>query len=64
LKNEQIKHLRFSPWQRNYNERIIRNENSFQIISEYIINNPAKWENDMFNPVNIDNIQKNKTIQI
>ena len=28
-------------WQRNYHEHIIRNEQSYQRISEYIINNPA-----------------------
>ncbi len=36
-------------WQRNYWEHIIRNEKSYQNISEYIINNPLKWENDKFN---------------
>lgn len=35
-------------WQRNYYEHIVRNEQSYQIISEYIINNPAKWANDKF----------------
>lgn len=35
-------------WQRNYYEHIIRNEQSYQRISEYIINNPAKWEGDKF----------------
>lgn len=30
-------------WQRNYYERIIRNENAYQRISQYIIDNPAKW---------------------
>lgn len=29
-------------WQRNYYEHIIRNEQSYQTISNYIINNPAK----------------------
>ena len=43
----------FSPfekriWQRNYYEHIIRNEKSFKIIREYILNNPQKWENDKF----------------
>jgi putative transposase len=33
-------------WQRNFYEHIIRNEKSFQNISEYILNNPAKWLND------------------
>ena len=35
-------------WQRNYHEHIIRNEQSYQTISQYIINNPAKWEDDKF----------------
>lgn len=30
-------------WQRNYYEHIIRNELSYHAISEYIRNNPAKW---------------------
>lgn len=33
-------------WQRNYYEHIIRNDESYQRISEYIINNPANWEID------------------
>jgi putative transposase len=36
-------------WQRNYWEHIIRDEQSYQRISEYIINNPAKWADDKFN---------------
>lgn len=35
-------------WQRNYHEHIIRNEQSYQTISAYIINNPAKWNDDKF----------------
>ena len=35
-------------WQRNYYEHIIRNEKSYQTITEYIINNPAKWADDKF----------------
>lgn len=35
-------------WQRNYHEHIIRNEQSYQTISDYIINNPAKWDGDKF----------------
>ena len=33
-------------WQRNYHEHIIRNEQSYVKISDYIINNPANWDND------------------
>jgi REP element-mobilizing transposase RayT len=35
-------------WQRNYHEHIIRSEQSYWRISEYIINNPGVWENDKF----------------
>ena len=35
-------------WQRNYYEHIIRNEQSYQTISDYIINNPVKWKGDKF----------------
>jgi REP element-mobilizing transposase RayT len=35
-------------WQRNYHEHIIRNEQSYQTISNYIINNPIKWADDKF----------------
>jgi len=37
-----------SIWQRNYYEHIIRNEQSYQNIANYIINNPANWGNDKF----------------
>ncbi len=35
-------------WQRNYYEHIIRNEKSYHIITNYIINNPVKWGEDKF----------------
>jgi len=35
-------------WQRNYYEHIIRDEQSFLRISDYIINNPSNWNNDRF----------------
>jgi putative transposase len=39
-------------WQSRYHEHIIRNNKSYQRISEYIINNPDKWDKDTFNPNN------------
>lgn len=33
-------------WQRNYYEHIIRNQKSYETISKYIIENPAKWDHD------------------
>ena len=35
-------------WQRNFYEHIIRNEKSYNTISNYIINNPASWNTDQF----------------
>ena len=35
-------------WQRNYWEHIIRNEQSYERISQYIINNPKNWNGDKF----------------
>ncbi|MCD6367438.1 MAG: hypothetical protein J7L46_07865 [Bacteroidales bacterium] len=35
-------------WQPRFYDHIIRNEKSFQKISEYIINNPKNWINDKF----------------
>lgn len=35
-------------WQRNFWEHIIRDEKSYQRISDYIINNPLNWADDKF----------------
>jgi len=35
-------------WQRHYWERIIRNEQAYRAISDYIINNLVKWKGDTF----------------
>ena len=35
-------------WQRNYYERIIRNQQSYRTVSRYILNNPVKWDDDTF----------------
>ena len=35
-------------WQRNYYEHIIRNQESYINISNYIINNPSNWQKDKF----------------
>ncbi|MBI1925795.1 transposase [Candidatus Poribacteria bacterium] len=37
-------------WQRNYYERVIRNDDELTRAREYILNNPAKWEMDAENP--------------
>ena len=42
------KQMGFSPWQRNYYEHIIRNNESYKHIVKYIVQNPLKWEEDCF----------------
>ena len=37
-------------WQRNYYDRIIRNQMSLQRIQHYIRNNPVTWQNDQLHP--------------
>ncbi len=37
-------------WQRNYHDRIIRNEKELINIREYIRNNPQRWDRDTENP--------------
>lgn len=44
LQNKQMGKL----WERNYYEHIIRDENAYINISNYIINNPNKWDEDKF----------------
>ena len=43
--NQKIK-ANIQIWQRNYYEHIIRNENEYYRIIEYIKNNPQKWADD------------------
>ena len=40
-------------WQRNYFDRVIRNETELYKIREYIRNNPLQWELDENNPENL-----------
>lgn len=49
-----INYIRRTPgtpvWQRNFYERVIRNDRELNAIREYIIANPANWEEDTENP--------------
>ena len=52
---KQINAIRNTPgipiWQRNYFEHIIRDEESFREIREYIVNNPINWQQDELHPL-------------
>ena len=47
VKNKTLPPFQKRIWQRNYYEHIIRDENDYMRIAEYIINNPITWENDV-----------------
>lgn len=40
-------------WQRNYYERVIRNDDELHRARKYIAENPMKWAEDKENPVNV-----------
>ncbi len=42
-------------WQRNYYERVIRDEEELNRVREYILLNPLKWEFDRENPLRVAN---------
>ena len=47
LRINQVRQTLGAPvWQRNYWEHVIRDEQSYQNIAAYILNNPGKWEAD------------------
>jgi len=39
-----------SVWQKSFHDHVIRNENEYIKIAEYIENNPIRWEEDCFYP--------------
>ena len=42
-------------WQSRFHDHIIKNDDSYQRIKNYIINNPINWDNDKFYNPNSDN---------
>jgi REP element-mobilizing transposase RayT len=42
-------------WQARFHDHIIRNDKSFHNISNYIMNNPSRWDEDKFNNINPSN---------
>ena len=48
MKGYVTKQLGRSIWQKLFHDHVIRNENDYRIIWEYIENNPAQWKQDCF----------------
>lgn len=46
IKNNNWKPFETKLWHRNYYEHIIKNENEYENIYNYITNNPLNWQND------------------
>jgi putative transposase len=51
---KRINEMRGTPgllvWQRNYYEHVIRNDRELARVRQYIVDNPARWEEDQENP--------------
>lgn len=51
----QIRNTQRCPvWQHDYYEHVIRSEEEMNRIRKYIVDNPAKWDEDENNPININ----------
>ena len=48
MKGYVTKQIGFTVWQKLFYDHIIRNENDYREIWEYIENNPIKWTEDRF----------------
>jgi putative transposase len=46
---EMLSQPKYVVWQRNYHDRIVRDEREYESVLSYIENNPARWEEDRFN---------------
>jgi len=50
FKTAVTKQIGFSLWQKSYHDHIIRNEDEYQRIWQYIDENPARWDEDEYFP--------------
>jgi len=48
LKSYVTKKIGFSPWQKSFHDHVIRNEEDYMSVAEYIENNPLNWKQDCF----------------
>jgi hypothetical protein len=56
VKGEGYRPITQKLWQRNYYERVIRNDTELSRIREYILGNPMKWIEDENHPQNFQKI--------
>jgi len=53
--SRRINEIRNTPgvpvWQRNYYEHVIRNDDDYNRIAEYVANNPQRWMEDSLHPL-------------
>ena len=40
--------LGFSPWQKSYHDHVIRNQEDYDRVAEYVENNPERWSEDRY----------------
>jgi REP element-mobilizing transposase RayT len=45
-------------WQRNYYERVIRDDEELNRVRQYVVDNPAHWEEDRENPNNVGPVRE------
>ena len=50
MKGYATREIGFSVWQKSFHDHIIRTEQDYQMVWQYIENNPLKWEEDIFYP--------------
>jgi putative transposase len=62
VSTKRINGIRSTPglpvWQRNYYERVIRSDEELKRVRQYIIDNPAHWEEDRENPNNVGAVRE------
>ena len=62
VKNKNWQRFDQKMWQRNYWEHIIQNNDELGRISQYIMDNPKKWNNDKLNGGNGNVIMESQTV--
>jgi putative transposase len=45
-------------WQSRFHDHVIRDEKDYLRIRDYILNNPAKWDEDRYHPINVGELSQ------